>query len=163
MEGKESKDAVTMAPAAAAAAPAPTTPSPAGNPGKENPMELTPIDIAILPELEGSPKQIAWANDIRTKFVADFNMHLAERGAGPADDPRMAPILAGFAEIPNLVDSRFWIENRGAPLATLRAAADHAAQPICQHCGLRFADRDAQFAAEAFASHERRCARKAAS
>jgi hypothetical protein len=51
----------------------------------------------LLPPLTGSPKQIAWANDLRDKVLAESDVAL--------DDPLVVPLLA------EKTDASYWIGN----------------------------------------------------
>ena len=66
------------------------------------------METRELPELAGTEKQIAWAEDIRARILARMD------GAGPPDHEAGAKFTAvAEALLPGLNSARFWIEAFG--------------------------------------------------
>lgn len=102
---------------------------------------------AVLPALQGSEKQVAWATEIRANFLRScgktFDEQAKARGlAAPlchwnnADDmafaaPILAKVQADFAGKPAdmfgraiaRTDASFWIDTRNQPIAAILKAA----------------------------------------
>ena len=88
-----------------------------------------------LPELTGSPKQIAWAETIRAKMLADLKpilvsakakQSLAEQGRIALDDPRYAQLQAAIdaqaASYRMQASAKWWIDHREDSLYSLCTA-----------------------------------------
>lgn len=80
-----------------------------------------------MPKLEGSAKQVAWAESIRSKII-DYATRLGKRGDDwgmTAKDGKIAKGVEGHlkAEIASHSDSRWWIDNRDHPAASVNASA----------------------------------------
>ena len=64
--------------------------------------------------MRGSEKQIAWANDIRDRRMAEFEERLARREADEAAEPRLGERLPRVAAIVRSIfeidQARFWID-----------------------------------------------------
>lgn len=64
------------------------------------------------PALEGTPKQIAWAERIREQFVRDFAT-LYERALRYAPEELRQALLRVRQELANQVKASWWIDHRG--------------------------------------------------
>lgn len=75
-----------------------------------------------LPALTGSDKQIAWANTIRLKKIAQIDAVCVVSSDAPAE---LADHIAkAVAAVKAQADARYWIDNRDADVrALVRAAA----------------------------------------
>lgn len=80
-----------------------------------------------LPELSGSPKQVAWANTIRVEFIKNFSGKIAQTISGGKTLVRIAEYgeyvtfkLSDLQEIEkilmNKTEARFWIDHRNYTL-----------------------------------------------
>lgn len=82
-------------------------------------------EAAGLPELDGTPKQIAWAETIRTQVMARMR-HMISNGE-PVAPPNFPLEDLEYCEwIGGQVDAAWWIENRKRLMApkSSKAAAD---------------------------------------
>jgi hypothetical protein len=61
--------------------------------------------------LIGSPKQIAWATDIRAEFIKVVKS-LKEQSAGNADDKRVQDIYSFLDSTIKNKEAKWWIDNR---------------------------------------------------
>ena len=80
--------------------------------------EVNHIEVARteLPALTGSPKQIAWANDIRKQCIDEVNEWL--QFAANVTSIHMDAARQKFAEIiQTKTDAKWWIDNRQASAA----------------------------------------------
>jgi hypothetical protein len=64
---------------------------------------------AGLPELLGSEKQIAWAETIRMKVIAEAEAAIARTATTPERKAQVAPLLA---KLKAQDQARWWIDNR---------------------------------------------------
>lgn len=70
-----------------------------------------------LPKLEGSEKQICWANDLRSRWISEMTRVFAQGTNGDTDKAkRIAVRIASLA-----TTAREWIDNRNDSKAILRA------------------------------------------
>lgn len=70
-----------------------------------------------LPKLEGSDKQTAWAEDIRSRWISEMTRVFAQGTNGDTDKAkRIAVRIASL-----VTDAREWIDSRGDSKAILRA------------------------------------------
>lgn len=96
-----------------------------------------------LPDLQGSEKQIAWANDIRANFVEETQRNLAdlqsenstfkesyERAYGSYADVNMqrdvTDMKAALSVVGNVTEARDWIDGRRSPMKMLTQRPDFA-------------------------------------
>jgi hypothetical protein len=90
------------------------------------------IAAGLLP-LEGTPKQVQWAESIRIRLFDDLR---ARCEVSPAHAPHAGEIVAGYMRVAApLTDARTWIDNRHDPRAVLRARmtdSDRAATAAIQ-------------------------------
>lgn len=77
-------------------------------------IKLTPTMPADLPDLQGTEKQIAWAEDIRIAFYgrkARADVALASQEVPvPADSEPLAIYRQGVADALGTADAKWWIE-----------------------------------------------------
>lgn len=66
---------------------------------------------AGLPKLTGSEKQVAWAETIRMKAIAEAEAAIARTATTPERQEQVAPLLA---KLKAQTDSGWWIENRSS-------------------------------------------------
>lgn len=85
-------------------------------------------EASRLPELEGSEKQVAWATDIRAKWLRELRDRLDDYD--PEDDyegPIRADLEKVMAHLAAEAKSRFWIDNRsGFPMTLIERIAQAA-------------------------------------
>lgn len=67
---------------------------------------------AGLPALNGTPKQIAWAEQIRSTALAAVEELLAQQGEDRRQDPRWAKIEAAVAALRHQAQAAWWIDRR---------------------------------------------------
>ncbi len=70
-----------------------------------------------LPELKGSPKQVAWARELRQRMLKEAEDFVSGMTASDADRARL---IADFKEALNRLRTRqsalYWIERRKGPI-----------------------------------------------
>ena len=77
-----------------------------------------------LPELEGSPKQVAWAKDLRaSKLYGNSGVAYCEKGFADLDEEDKATCREAIASIKAQSSAKWWIDNRQADLWELMWAA----------------------------------------
>lgn len=101
------------------------------------------VPAVTLPDLQGSEKQIAWANDIRANFVEETQRNLAdlqsenstfkesyERAYGSYADVNMqrdvTDMKAALSVVGNVTEARDWIDGRRSPMKMLTQRPDFA-------------------------------------
>lgn len=67
---------------------------------------------AGLPALQGTPKQIAWAEQIRSTALAAVDQFLSLQGEARRQDPRWAQVEAAVAALRNQAQAAWWIDRR---------------------------------------------------
>ena len=82
---------------------------------EENQKAAEAAKAAGMPELTGSPKQIAWATTIREKLLTACDTWVDERGREPDYDDFRSWLISAYT------DSRYWIDNRSQSAYTLMA------------------------------------------
>ncbi len=68
-----------------------------------------------LPKLQGSEKQVAWANTVRVKFVETIEKHISHFGkfAGEKEKRELDFVQAKSAKVlAEQTEAKFWIDNR---------------------------------------------------
>lgn len=88
-----------------------------------------------LPALTGTPKQVAWAEDIRRKQLAEVAGYIAqtrEQGTRQPEKAAMfdALIAAVEADIPTRTDASWWIDNQHTAWREVWAVGVAAAQKV---------------------------------
>lgn len=78
---------------------------------------------AGMADLEGSPKQIAWAESIRGEFLPELDQERQESAEHGATAEQLTQIDTVLAWLRGQKSSAWWIENNFTPHAALRAAA----------------------------------------
>lgn len=76
---------------------------------KENAAAAAKAAEAGLPALEGTPKQIAWAESIRVKAIADAEAAIAATATTAERKAQVAPLLA---QLKGENSAAWWIDNR---------------------------------------------------
>lgn len=72
-----------------------------------------------LPDLIGTEKQVAWAEQIRAKALADAEARLADAKARGKGEDVLAKVAAKIAAVAGIADVRWWILNKGSNFNTL--------------------------------------------
>ena len=73
--------------------------------------KMAEINVSSLPSLKGSEKQVAWAFDIRKKYI-ELCDKLRKMAEPKKDLPEVKELLAFFKATESKQDAKFWIENR---------------------------------------------------
>ena len=68
---------------------------------------------AGLPALQGTEKQVAWAEQIRAQAIQAVDALLAQQGEAQREDPRWARLEAAVAALRQQAAAAWWIDNRG--------------------------------------------------
>lgn len=88
---------------------------------KENTAAAAKAAEAGLPALEGTPKQVAWAESIRVKAIAQVEELIAATATTPERQAQVAPLLA---RLKAQTKAAWWIDNRTLqPVDMIRAMA----------------------------------------
>lgn len=88
-----------------------------------------------LPDLTGTPKQIAWATDIRTKQVAEIAGYIAQTREHAARQPEKAAMFDALidaveADILTRDNASWWINNQHTAWREIWAVGVTAAQKV---------------------------------
>ncbi len=75
--------------------------------------------VAETGTLEGSPKQCAWASDIRDTMLAEWPELRAAIDERAGTDERAAAMLVRGDEIAAITSARWWIDNRGTSIGMI--------------------------------------------
>lgn len=65
-----------------------------------------------LPALQGSEKQVAWAEQIRAQAIQAVDALLAQQGDAQREDPRWAKLEAAVAALRGQAQAAWWIDHR---------------------------------------------------
>ena len=77
---------------------------------------------AGMAELEGSDKQIAWAEDIRAQDMAEYARQRQKMADHGSTDEQLADADQLIAWLKHKTSARWWIIHNGSPLEALYAA-----------------------------------------
>ena len=75
-----------------------------------------------LPALEGTDKQVAWADDIRGKYMPKYAQERQEWADHGATDEQLAKVDKVLAWLKGQTSAAWWIDNRFSSSMVLRAA-----------------------------------------
>ncbi len=78
------------------------------------------MDTNTLPTLTGSEKQIAWAEDIRSKALVELQPLEAKVAAHPEQThPNIIELKSGIALLKAVADAKWWIDHRDYGIQTM--------------------------------------------
>ena len=77
---------------------------------------------AGLAALEGSGKQVAWAEEIRSKYMPKYAQERQEWADHGATDEQLAKVDQVLAWLKGQTSAAWWIDNRSSSSMVLRAA-----------------------------------------
>lgn len=108
------------------------------------------MDAKELPALAGSPKQIAWAQEIRTALVSEVQTRIADskyhddaRAQGISETEWALAVAAVETELANMIaeekTAHWWIDNRNYDSALLHRVLGAGQKAVLRARGLTYA------------------------
>ncbi len=110
--------------------------------------------IQGLPDLAGTPRQIAWAESIRYDRLTAAG-DLAAKLIGCADEEDSERVTVALAWLGQQTEARWWIDNREVPVQAMMMGCPDWATLVAKHCPAIAEHEQKRLEQEAIAAAER--------